>query len=151
MAVEPNMNGVINVTVIGVLLYIAYLGYVSMAGGPRETYAPYPNAGPFGGVDANGKGAEVDPCGPKNAMWVSSSLLPKKEPAMSDFSQFAPDSLAGMSFLEPQQLIGVDTETTTRRNACLDLRGSIAIPKVPVGPWLNSTIEGNENRGICET
>jgi hypothetical protein len=47
---------------------------------------------------------------------------------------------------KPTTFIGVDTVSTSLRNASLDLRGDIPNPKKVVSPWNNTTITTDTNR-----
>ena len=47
---------------------------------------------------------------------------------------------------KPTTFIGVDTVSTSLRNASLDLRGDIPNPKKVVSPWNNTTITSDTNR-----
>ena len=75
---------------------------------------------------------------PCNQIGVASNLLPKDnqqgEECWDDFS------LQNQSFLDPSKLIGVDTVSSSRRNANLQLRGEPVIPKQNLCPWNNSSI-----------
>ena len=52
-----------------------------------------------------------------------------------------PGAVAMPDLLQPGYHIGLDTIGQTLRNANLQLRSDPIIPKVDVGPWMNSTIE----------
>lgn len=52
-----------------------------------------------------------------------------------------PSAIAMPDLLQPGYHIGLDTIGQTLRNANLQLRSDPIIPKVDVGPWMNSTIE----------
>jgi hypothetical protein len=78
------------------------------------------------------------------AMNLATSLLPKPSPiAKQNFGEFAPKSLLGQNFLSADKYIGVDTQGSSLRNANYDLRANPAIPRRDVGPWSQSTIEGD--------
>lgn len=54
------------------------------------------------------------------------------------------------NLITPKSLFGVDTKGSSLKNASHDLRGDISNPKITVGPWMNSSIEpDNNNRGFC--
>jgi len=76
---------------------------------------------------------------------VSTDLLPKQNPDVDDFGQYAPkEPLAEKNFLEASRLIGADTVQSSLRNANYGLRKDPPIQKKEtVGPWLNSTYTGD--------
>lgn len=76
-------------------------------------------------------------------MNIATDLLPKPSAKASDFGEFAPKSLLGQNFLDAKKYIGVDTQGSSLRNANYDLRSSPAIPRRDVGPWQQSTIDGD--------
>ena len=84
-------------------------------------------------------------------MNVATDLLPKSSSQQrSKFGEFAPKSLLGQNFLDAKKYIGVDTKGSSLRNANYDLRSSPAIPRQDVGPWSNSTIDGDLYRKPLE-
>ena len=77
-------------------------------------------------------------------MSVATDLLPKPSAsARQNFGEFAPKSLLAQNFLDAKKYIGVDTQGSSLRNANYDLRASPAIPRKDVGPWSQSTIDGD--------
>jgi hypothetical protein len=82
---------------------------------------------------------------PSNPMSVD--LLPQTSPApkpgQSSWAEFAPQSLQGQQLLEPGKYIGLDTQGSTLKNASWDLRRDPPVPRVDVGPFLNSTFEAD--------
>jgi hypothetical protein len=73
-----------------------------------------------------------------------SDLLPKD--SNSQWSALNPPSVSNGNGMTPDLLqagyhIGIDTIGQTLRNANLQLRSDPIIPKVNVGPWMQSTIE----------
>ena len=58
------------------------------------------------------------------------------------------DSLKGVNLLAPGYHYGINTVGQTLRNANLDLRADVPNPRVPVSPFLNSTIEPDLRRGL---
>lgn len=79
---------------------------------------------------------------------VSTDLLPKENPDVDDFGEFAPkEPLAEKNFLEASRLIGADTVQSSLRNANYGLRRDPPIKKNDaVGPWQNSTYTGDTLR-----
>jgi hypothetical protein len=74
-------------------------------------------------------------------------LIPKDNHSV--WATVNPD-VAPMSqnFLVSSHHVGKDTIGSSRRNANLQLRPDPVIPRVNVGPWMNSTIERDAN--ICK-
>lgn len=60
------------------------------------------------------------------------------------------DDLKNLNFLAPEQHIGINTVGNSLRNANLQLRSEPANPQVPVGPFLNTTIEPDTTRRELE-
>ena len=78
---------------------------------------------------------------------LSSDLLPKPVVDVGSFADFAPTAaLAGQQFLDPEKVIGIDTQGSSLRNASRDLRAEPPIPKADVGPWSQSTITADMYR-----
>lgn len=73
-------------------------------------------------------------------------LLPKD--ANSAFAQQVPTtgSLMGVNLIEAGYHIGTNTVASSLRNANYQVRSDPPIPKMNVGPFLNSTIEYDDNR-----
>ncbi len=87
-----------------------------------------------------------------NKNWVSSNLLPKNDNVVStDGFEFAPKvDMQNMNFLNSEAVIGVDTQTSSLRNANVQLRSEPPNPRTEVSPWLNSTIEPDLTRRPLE-
>lgn len=68
---------------------------------------------------------------------------PSPQPGQTSWSEFAPQSLQGQQLLDPVKYVGVDTQGSTLKNASHDLRRDPAIPRVDVGPFLNSTYDAD--------
>jgi hypothetical protein len=81
---------------------------------------------------------------------TSVALLPQTSPApkpgQTSWAEFAPQTLDGQQLLEPSKFIGVDTQGSTLRNASWDLRRDPPVPRVDVGPWIQSTIDADPFR-----
>ena len=95
------------------------------------------------GVNAPGMSAKavVDPA----------ELMPKD--TNSEWARLNPhgsSDLAGVSSLDAGHHIGVNTVSSSLRNANLQLRSEPANPRTNVGPWMNSTIEGDPYRRELE-
>lgn len=77
---------------------------------------------------------------------TAEDLLPKDTNAL--FAQLVPTtgSLEGVNLIEAGYHIGVNTIGQSLRNANYQLRSDPPIPKFNVGPFLNSTIDYDDNR-----
>ena len=75
----------------------------------------------------------------------ANDLLPKGA------SEGAPSGeLGGMNFLKAGHHVGINTVSSSLRNANYQLRADPAIPKVNTGPWNGTTIEGDLERKPLE-
>jgi hypothetical protein len=83
----------------------------------------------------------ADSCEMRAGTGLASSLLPREVASQEEFGEFAPeDILAGQSFLEPRNQIGIpETTGGALRNANQSLRAEPPNPKEPF-TWNNSTI-----------
>jgi hypothetical protein len=77
---------------------------------------------------------------------TAEDLLPKDTNAL--FAQLVPTtgSLEGVNLIEAGYHIGVNTIGQSLRNANYQIRSDPPIPKFNVGPFLNSTIDYDDNR-----
>jgi hypothetical protein len=120
---------------------------------------PYPqysnNYGPQASVNnqfqiKTGKQPALD-CFPKDTV-TPQELMPREDP-YNTWSQVNPTTqghLADRNFLESGHHFGINTQGNSLRNANKQLRSDPPIPQVPVGPWLQSTIEPDTNRRAFE-
>jgi hypothetical protein len=80
-------------------------------------------------------------------MFDSQKLLPNE--INNDWFDVAPlqttKKIKGTHLLHPKTHFGVNTVGSSLRNALLDIRGNIPVPKINVGPWNQSTIEPDTN------
>lgn len=114
----------------------------------KETNAVVP-AEPLGNedyraVDYQGQKLPND-CFPKDRLSVD-DLLPK-DAANSKWAQVNPagqGDVKDQNFLSTGYLIGINTVGSSLKNANLQLRSEPVIPKVSVGPFLNSTYEASD-------
>ena len=108
----------------------------------------------MGGVQGGMGGMGVPaPGGPPQApgmMNVATDLLPKPTWTEQNFAEFAPKALVGQNFLDTNKYIGVDTKGSSLRNPSYDLRSTPAIPRKDIGPWSQSTIDGDLYRKPLE-
>ena len=79
--------------------------------------------------------------------FMSSNLLPQTDDAFA----FAPENLQNMNFLDATTRIGVDTVSSSLRNANYGLRSEPMNPKTAVSPWMNSDIDPDLARRPLET
>ena len=63
----------------------------------------------------------------------------------------APKDLQNMNFLDATTRIGVDTVSSSLRNANYGLRSEPTNPKTEVSPWMNSDIDPDLARRPLET
>jgi len=83
--------------------------------------------------------------------FVASNLLPKNNKALDDTAfDFAPKDLQNINFLDATTRIGVDTVSSSLRNANYQLRSEPANPTDAVSPWMNSTIDPDLERRALE-
>jgi hypothetical protein len=120
---------------------------------------PYPqysnNYGPQASVNnqfqnKTGQQPALD-CFPKDTV-TPQELMPREDP-YNTWSQVNPTTqghLADRNFLESGHHFGINTQGSSLRNANLQIRSDPPIPQVPVGPWLQSTIESDTNRRALE-
>jgi hypothetical protein len=96
----------------------------------------------------NDKIETTNRCMGDSGQFISSNLLPKDDPKMRDWSEFAPKGpLQGQDMLlEPSKCIGEDTVSNHLRNASYDIRKEPPNPMKPVSPWINTTIGPDLNR-----
>lgn len=108
------------------------------------------NSGP-----ASAGGAQTDMQGIPQAGAQSvvnpSELLPKDE--NSEWAKLNPvgsGDLQSVNLLQAGHHIGINTVSSSLRNANLQLRSEPANPQVSVGPWNNTTISPDSNRRPLE-
>ena len=58
--------------------------------------------------------------------------------------------LKNVNLLNPTQVVGINTQGSSLRNANLQLRSEPANPQMKVSPWLQTTIEPDVNRRALE-
>lgn len=83
----------------------------------------------------------ISPCAQNAPTFVATSLLPKINlPGVESWDVRDTAALANQDFLSATQQIGVDTVSSSLRNASYDLRNNIPNPINVVSPWMNTTI-----------
>lgn len=117
-----------------------------------DTLSPFEVEGVKTNEQPAAKNCNDNPTRCMNSNWVSSNLLPKNDNVVStDGFEFAPKvDMQNMNFLNSESVIGVDTKTSSLRNANVQLRSEPPNPKTEVSPWLNSTIEPDLTRRPLE-
>lgn len=107
-------------------------------------------------MPASGNGSQsVSPvlldCYPKDTV-SPQELMPREDP-YNTWSQVNPTTqghLADRNFLESGHHFGINTQGNSLRNGNLQLRSDPPIAQIPVGPWMQSTIEPDTNRRALE-
>mgnify|MGYP001085412789 CR=1 FL=1 len=80
-----------------------------------------------------------------------SELLPRDE--NSEWAALNPigsGDLQNVNLLQAGHHSGINTVSSSLRNASMDIRGDIPNPQVQVGPWNQTTIEPDTNRRALE-
>ncbi len=125
--------------VVGVVIIVLLkrTGKTSTYSVKEKSYAPIAGAAPGPEPAA----PSSDSCEMRAGTGLASSLLPREVASQEEFGEFAPeDILAGQSFLEPRNQIGIpETTGGALRNANQSLRAEPPNPK-DAFTWNNSTI-----------
>ena len=77
-------------------------------------------------------------------------LLPSGNSEFASLNPVLDGGLKNKQFLDPSKLMGTNTIGQSNRNQSYDLRSEPAIPKMDVGPWMNTTIEADLTRRPLE-
>ena len=88
---------------------------------------------------------ELGGCG-NTGSFISSNLLPKKDPEMQDNSEFAPN-LEGKNFVDSYKYI-LGSQSQSLRNANYQLRSDPPNPQKTVCPWQNTTMAPESRRPL---
>ena len=91
-------------------------------------------------------------CFPRDKSLTASDLLPK-DAANSTWAQVVPASqgdVDNQNYLSAGFHVGINTISSSRKNASHDLRSSPPNPKLAVSPWMNSTVEPDQSRRYFE-
>jgi len=112
-----------------------------------DTVAPASDDGNYMNVSGMGTNQSAGSC---NQTTNPSDLLPKD--INSDWSNVNPANadLKNINLLSAGQLIGINTVGSSLRNANLQERSEPIIPKSAIGPWNQSTIDGDTLRRPLE-
>ena len=125
--------------VVGVVIIVLLkrTGKTSTYSVKEKSYAPIAGAAPGPEPAA----PSSDSCEMRAGTGLASSLLPREVASQEEFGEFAPeDILAGQSFLEPRNQIGIpETTGGALRNANQSIRAEPPNPK-DAFTWNNSTI-----------
>lgn len=115
-----------------------------------NNYAPQ-QANISGQFDINsGQQPKLD-CFPKDTV-TPQELMPKED-SYNTWQQTSPPvngHLADRNFLESGHHFGIDTVSDTLKNPNLQLRSDPIIPKIQVGPWMQSTYGPDTNHRQLE-
>lgn len=116
---------------------------------------PYPqysnNYGPQPSVNSQFASQPLMDCYPKDTV-TPQDLMPREDP-YNVWSQVNPTTqghLADRNFLESGHHFGINTQGSSLRNGNTQLRSDPPIAQIPVGPWMQSTIEPDTNRRALE-
>ena len=117
----------------------------SMYSIPNSSIVPNSGPGPDRRMMANrDSGCDSD-------RFVAGNLLPKNNKALDDTAfDFAPKDLQNINFLDATTRIGVDTVSSSLRNANYQLRSEPPNPRDSDSPWMNSTIDPDLERKSLE-
>ena len=80
----------------------------------------------------------------------AADLLPKAYALNKWDTPAAPGGIDGPNFINPENLVGINTVGQSLRNANRQLRSEPPNPQVKVSPWLQTTIEPDTNRKPLE-
>ena len=110
-----------------------------------------PNA--FGNEETQGSvegsTANRNECLPRDVC-NAEDLLPSGQAQQDWDTPAAPGGIDGPNFLNPENLVGINTVGQSLRNANRQLRSEPPNPQVKVSPWLQTTIEPDTNRKPLE-
>lgn len=125
------MENIDNATIIKwvaiiAVTYVLYNSFVKKDGFHQRLQ--YSNIAPSASTSTYASNLQPD-AGYLPPMSVATDLLPKTQLTDDGFSEFAPNNLQGMNFLDPSAIIGVDTQGSSRRNPNLQLRADPPCPR----------------------
>ena len=124
--------------------------------GPREQYSDWGEPESWETVPPGTASRPVVTTGPTSQQLLTATpqplatsvaLLPQTSPSpkhgQTSWAEYAPQNLQGQQLLDPTKYAGVDTQGSSLKNASWDLRRDPPIPRVDVGPFLNSTMDAD--------
>lgn len=125
--------------------------HIDVAGNPQPSQPLGENSGPanVSGVVTSAHG--MPPACSREQVVDPAELLPKDE--NSEWAKLNPmggGDLQNVNLLKSGYHIGINTVSSSLRNANLQLRSEPANPQMPVGPWNNTTISPDVNRRPLE-
>ena len=95
------------------------------------------------------EGENRNECLPRDVL-DAADLLPSSYAVNNWDTPAAPGGIDGPNFLNPENLVGINTVGQSLRNANRQLRSEPPNPQVKVSPWLQTTIEPDTNRKPLE-
>ena len=95
------------------------------------------------------EGENRNECLPRDVL-DAADLLPGSYAVNNWDTPAAPGGIDGPNFLNPENLVGINTVGQSLRNANRQLRSEPPNPQVKVSPWLRTTIEPDTNRKPLE-
>jgi len=122
---------------------------------PEVPEEPAADEGPngFGNEETQGSVegsvANRNECLPRDVC-NAEDLLPNGQGQQDWDTPAAPGGIDGPNFLNPENLVGINTVGQSLRNANRQLRSEPPNPQVKVSPWLQTTIEPDTNRKPLE-
>lgn len=121
---------------------------------PAGDETPAADEEPTGNDDAPleapvAEGENRNECLPRDVL-DAADLLPGSYAVNNWDTPAAPGGIDGPNFLNPENLVGINTVGQSLRNANRQLRSEPPNPQVKVSPWLQTTIEPDTNRKPLE-
>jgi hypothetical protein len=113
---------------------------------PAQTSNVYTAQGAYQAPSASNF-AQLD-CFPKDQL-VSSDLLPR-DGGFAESNPQGQGQLSNRNFFESGYHAGLNTQSSTLKNANKQLRSDPIIPRKDVGPWAQSTYDADTNRRAFE-
>jgi len=117
------------------------LPYPQIATSPQDSF-----------VNQGGECQPTDPGCYSGSVLQAPDLLPHDvgDNAWQETSPEAQGHITDQNFLESGHHYGINTVGQSLKNANRQLRSDPPIPKVNIGPWLNSTVDPDSNRKAFE-
>ena len=133
----------------GAYAALARLGFVGRRSrGARAYDTDYEDQEDFDDYSAGGSaGGGASGPGVQRPFAASVDLLPKPPISQQDWSEFAPDVLAGQNFINTPRFLSMDTIGNSRRNSSYDLRGGIPVAKAQLD-FYNSSLDADQRRPL---
>ena len=125
--------------------------HINTAGNPQPSAPIGENSQPAGVSGATTSSHGLPPACSRQQVVDPSELLPKDQ--NSEWAKLNPmgsGDLQNVNLLKSGYHIGINTVSSSLRNANLQLRSEPANPQTNVGPWNNTTIQPDINRRPME-